>query len=182
MPAQGTHELVEGRDCGGCTVCCSLLPIDTPELCKVPGVPCVQLKAHGCGIYETRFPICRTYHCGWRKLAMLDESWRPDLSGVLVSPHGDARMAGADGIEFLVFGGAAALRRPAFVPLVLSLIADGVSAYLAIPGPPAHFSARVLLNPVLGEAAVARDNTAALRVLMGALKAAKTHKFERMGA
>ena len=33
---------------------------------------------------DTRYEVCRTYHCGWRALGQLGEEWRPDKSGVLI--------------------------------------------------------------------------------------------------
>jgi hypothetical protein len=39
----------------------------------------------GCGIYETRFPICQTWHCAWRVMEELPEAARPDRSGVIFS-------------------------------------------------------------------------------------------------
>jgi len=75
--------LVPGRDCGDCTVCCTWPTIDKPEIQKESGVTCKHCTAQGCGIYETRYPICRTYFCAWRCMDMFDDSWRPDRSGAV---------------------------------------------------------------------------------------------------
>jgi hypothetical protein len=166
-------DLVPGRDCGGCTVCCTVLPIETAELSKAPGVACAHCSAKGCAIYETRFPICRTYHCGWRQLAALDDAWRPDRSGVLVSPMAEG------GIEFLVFGGEAAVKREGFAQFVATCIVNGVAAFLAMPGPPGHYAARVQLNAPLALAVAQRDLRAIRAGLLGALAAGARHDFRR---
>ena len=161
----------DARSCGQCTVCCTLLAIETPELRKLPGVACQHCTAQGCGIYETRYPICRTYYCGWFGLPDLDESWRPDRSGVLLSPHDG-------GIELLVFGGEGAIRRPAFVPFVATLLSSRTPVFLAIPGPAGRYPARVQLNAALTRFA---DNPFQLTAgLLSALRAATDHRFEPM--
>jgi hypothetical protein len=71
------------RSCGGCTECCVYLNVDTPELQKPAHVPCPNLTAGGCGIYETRPPICREWNCLWRECSALPDSARPDRTGVL---------------------------------------------------------------------------------------------------
>ena len=63
-------KLIEGRECGACTVCCTWPTIDKPEVQKKSGAVCKHCTATGCGIYETRYPICREYYCAWRALEM----------------------------------------------------------------------------------------------------------------
>ena len=177
------NALVSGRECGACTVCCTALPIQTKELRKLPGVACVHCAAQGCTIYETRFPICRTYHCGWRVLPELDDSWRPDRSGVLVSPHNEdlpERHRAQGGIEFLVLGGEAAIRRNGFAEFVATCILNDVATFMAVPGPPGHYSARVLLNDRLADAASRRDLPAIRAALLAALAASSKHSFQKM--
>src|SRR3982750_1443858 len=72
-------------DCGGCTVCCTALRIEGDEFSKPAGVTCQHCTPKGCGIYQTRPAVCRGFQCGWLLLPALDESWRPDRSGVLIS-------------------------------------------------------------------------------------------------
>lgn len=172
----------KARSCGGCTVCCHVLPIDTAELRKAPGVACTRCGPSGCMIYETRFPICRTYYCGWHHLETLGEDWRPDRSGVLISPRNGEAPPGypEDGIEFLVFGGETAVRRKGFAQQIADLIGRGVPVYLAMPGPPRHFSAHVFLNAMLEDAVARRDEGAVIAALLRVLKAAEGHQFEEM--
>jgi hypothetical protein len=91
MPAQTDLEttllgpVLADRACGDCTVCCTVLTVDTPDLKKPAGTPCEKLSAHGCSIHAVRPPICRTWFCAWRRLAAMPDAARPDRSGLLVS-------------------------------------------------------------------------------------------------
>ncbi|BCA59250.1 hypothetical protein HMP06_2019 [Sphingomonas sp. HMP6] len=73
------------RDCGDCTVCCTVLTVNTPDFAKPAGVACVHLTDGGCSIHAVRPHICRTWFCAWRRLASLPDEARPDRSGLLVS-------------------------------------------------------------------------------------------------
>ncbi len=159
------------RSCGDCTACCTALAIETAELRKAPGVTCVHCTAAGCGIYAARYPTCRTYFCGWFDLPELGADWRPDRSGLLISPHDAGE---GEGIEFLVLGGEAAIRRPAFLALLARLLGSGIPVFLAVPGPAGHYPARTPLNDALSRIDPARHGDA----LAGTLAAAKTHRFE----
>lgn len=77
--------LLEERRCGDCTICCTTLMVDTPDFKKPADVPCVHVGAGGCAIHAVRPTICRTWYCGWRRVAALPEAARPDRSGLLVS-------------------------------------------------------------------------------------------------
>ena len=53
-----------GRVCGGCTLCCKLLP--TPELSKPANQRCRHQKVgKGCVIYADRPMGCRSWACRW---------------------------------------------------------------------------------------------------------------------
>lgn len=73
------------RACGDCTMCCTVLTVDTPDFQKPPGTPCVHLASHGCSIHAERPHICRTWFCAWRRIAAMPDEARPDRSGILVS-------------------------------------------------------------------------------------------------
>ena len=73
------------RTCGDCTVCCTVLTVNTPDFSKPAGIPCVHLTAGGCGIHAVRPHICRTWFCAWRRVARMPDEARPDRSGLLVS-------------------------------------------------------------------------------------------------
>ncbi|MFN3820139.1 YkgJ family cysteine cluster protein [Blastomonas sp.] len=73
------------RDCGACTVCCTVLTVDTPDLKKPAGTPCAMLTAQGCSIHAVRPTICRTWFCAWRRVEQMPDDARPDRSGLLAS-------------------------------------------------------------------------------------------------
>lgn len=153
-------ELVDGRACGECTVCCVVTQIDTKEFQKPPGVRCQHLCAAGCAIYEARPPVCRTYHCGWRYLGFLSDHWRPDKSGILLAftPENELPAGYATGVTFILAGRPPSGMNRALYHYVLSLIADGVHVMLATPGPEGFYPAVTVLSDRLREAAKARDH------------------------
>ena len=70
------------RSCGTCSLCCTVLRVD--ELGKRAGDDCShQRGGMGCGIYETRPSICRSYQCLWRQGGLEDDE-RPDATGGIV--------------------------------------------------------------------------------------------------
>jgi hypothetical protein len=149
--------LVEGRDCGGCTACCSELAVI--ELQKPNGTTCQHRRpGGGCAIYKTRFSICRTFHCGWRKLPNLDDSWRPDRSGVMISfettpgsPYGD------DAANLIAIGGDAAALSDHFARLAATFVDAGLGTYFVLPAGPGLVPYNVVLNVLLAESIAARD-------------------------
>ena len=57
---------ITGRVCGGCTLCCKLLPIPIEGELKPAGERCRHARAgKGCGIYAQRPMPCRTWACRW---------------------------------------------------------------------------------------------------------------------
>lgn len=75
------------RTCGSCRVCCRLP--DIPELNKPRDTWCehavLDRAKPGCGRYETRPEVCRSFECGW--LSGLGETQdRPDKLGVMWQP------------------------------------------------------------------------------------------------
>jgi hypothetical protein len=160
-------ELVKGRECGACSVCCHTLPIDTDEFQKLPGVACPHLCAGGgCSIYATRYSVCREYHCGWRYLDFLGEDWRPDKSGVLLNFElEDELPPGYEmGLVFFLVARPPSGLSPPVYDYVARLIAAGIHVMLAVNGPPGHHPAYAHLNETLKQAALARD--------LGAIEAA----------
>ncbi len=136
--------LVPGRQCGDCTVCCTVMAIDKPEIQKEAGVTCRHCVG-GCTIYETRPPLCRDYHCGWRQLPILDEGWRPDRSGVYVEVE---PIEGTTGLSLVLVGNPLkTVRQPWFIDFVATGSARGTCPWsLGIPGPKGHQGASLLLN------------------------------------
>jgi len=173
-------ELVKGRECGECSVCCVVLNVDTKEFQKFPGIPCAHMCAKGCGIHETRFPICRTYHCGWRHMEFLGSEWRPDKSGVLIDlqvddlpPHYPKR----PGIRIMLVKPPEQVFNQAFFTFVARLVSAEVPVVLAVPGPPKHFPAGAFLNDILKSAVQKRDIAAVEAAFRAGLKGLETHQF-----
>lgn len=152
-------ELVNGRECGECTVCCTALTIDTEEFKKVPGVQCAHLCGGGCSIYETRYPVCRQYHCGWRYLEFLGEHWRPDKSGVLINFEADNKTLGYDkgGVNFFIVAPPPKPFIREWAGRIAHLISSNVAVYLSVAGPPGCYSITKFLSEELREAAMKRD-------------------------
>ena len=70
------------RSCGTCSLCCTVLRVD--ELDKRAGDDCLHQRGeNGCGIYESRPAICRSYQCLWRQGGLEDDE-RPDATGGIV--------------------------------------------------------------------------------------------------
>jgi hypothetical protein len=176
--------LVTGRDCGSCAVCCTLLGIDTPEIQKPSRLTCRHCTGSGCGIYETRFPICRDYHCGWRQLPNLDESWRPDRSGVfieLVEHQGPVGRGPLAAILMLTDNPLKAIREPRFLDLVAAWLRRDFPVRLALPGPSGHEGYSILLNTPEMRAAAESARGEMRKGLEAVLNALKHYDFRPLG-
>jgi hypothetical protein len=80
--------LVAGRECGACTACCFEIDIDDPALRKPARQLCDNCVDAGCAIYDTRPQDCRSWYCGWRRIAELSDDFRPDRAGIMVALAG----------------------------------------------------------------------------------------------
>ena len=129
--------LVSGRECGGCTVCCKALKIDVPELKKLAGVLCRHCTGVGCGIYETRPPVCKEWYCGWRRLPDLDDQWRPDRCGVLIDVVVEGIPAAFPqvGLKFDIVGSPRVLTWVPLIKLIGAKIGRRVPVFLGVPAP-----------------------------------------------
>ncbi|MFM9936538.1 MAG: hypothetical protein ACKVOL_10130 [Novosphingobium sp.] len=131
-------DLVPGRECGGCTICCIEPAIAGHGLDKPAGVACRNCSAGGCAIYETRPPPCREFFCVWRRAAFVGEAWRPDLSGVMIAPA-TAIGGTPSGISVICVVNPRAhdvLETPAFANLVAEFVARGIGVFLNLPAAP----------------------------------------------
>ena len=78
------QDLVPGRSCEGCTMCCKLMAV--ADLEKPRGTWCSHCnQKRGCTIYDTRPEPCRAFYCGYLRLAQLDERWKPAKAKFLVN-------------------------------------------------------------------------------------------------
>jgi len=142
--------LIPGRDCGGCTVCCVWPTINKPEIQKQSGAACRHCTQAGCGIYETRPPVCRSYYCAWRTVDIFGEAWRPDRSGVL--PYVETEGISEDfdlstGIGLMLVGNPLKIvRQKYFQDFVVTGVMSSVPLFLSLPGPRGYQAATVSLN------------------------------------
>ena len=142
--------LVEGRECGDCTVCCTWPTINKPEIQKVSGSTCKHCTTGGCAIYETRFPVCKGFYCAWRTVDIFDEDWRPDKSGVM--PYVETEGISDDfdlgtGIGLMLVGNPLKIvRQRWFQDFVVTGVMNSVPLFLSLPGPRGHQAATVSLN------------------------------------
>lgn len=70
------------RECGECTLCCLVLPIQ--EIKSEPGKLCshCDLKS-GCTIYNTRPVSCINFKCSWLCDNKMSEGLRPDRTNII---------------------------------------------------------------------------------------------------
>jgi hypothetical protein len=149
---------VPGRSCGDCTACCVVPSISTELFYKPVGIACQHCVSASCAIYEERPQLCRDFHCVWRSMPALDESWRPDLSGVMIlwgtAPEGAAT---DHALDILVTGELELVETDRFLGLVSGFIAQGVATSMSLPRGPGHLHVTILLNEPLRTAIAARD-------------------------
>jgi hypothetical protein len=167
--------LVPGRSCGDCTICCTVMAIDRPDMQKQAGNTCRYCKG-GCTIYETRFELCRTYHCGWRQLPILDESWRPDRSGVLVEFEAADKEVGLN--LTLVGNPLKTVRQPWFIDFIITGIRNQLPLELGIPGPKGYQGASLPLNTREMLEAANASRARVKDLLEKELKRLQAHAFE----
>jgi hypothetical protein len=84
-----TAEIVQGRECESCMMCCKAPTIRDPELEKPPGAWCRHaVPGKGCGIYDHRPGLCRRFYCHWMLNPALGPEWKPDRAKFVL--YGDA--------------------------------------------------------------------------------------------
>jgi hypothetical protein len=170
--------LVQNRECGECTVCCTVVLIDAPDFQKLPGVTCQNCKAGaGCQIYAMRPSACRGFYCAWRYMPELPEQLRPDRSGIMVRFIQEHIPPGLKpvGLNFLLYDKTDVIG-PGLADYFSRLVADNVAVFLSIRGPAGFSDGGLLLNnhiaPVVG------DTAKIIVVLRDALRALAQNKFE----
>ena len=76
-------QIVEGRSCKDCTLCCKLLGIAELEKPRATWCTHCDVKA-GCKIHGAHPAECRDFYCGYLTNAALDESWAPTRSKMVL--------------------------------------------------------------------------------------------------
>lgn len=172
--------LVPGRDCGTCAVCCTVPTINKPEIQKLSGATCRHCTGSDCGIYETRYPICRGYYCAWRTVDIFDDSWRPDKSGVMPYVETEGISDAFDlstGIGLMLVGNPLKIvRQRWFQDFVTTGVMSSVPLFVSLPGPRGYQAATVNLNTQEMLDAIKRDTVK--DALEQVVKILRNWKFE----
>ena len=80
----------QGRGCDGCTACCRIPPIVEADVQKSASATCVHcIVGVGCGIYETRYEVCRRFMCDWVLEESIGQHWRPIDSNMVLATDDD---------------------------------------------------------------------------------------------
>ncbi len=79
------------RSCEGCTLCCHILPINEEDVQKPANATCVNcIVGRGCGIYETRYQVCRRFMCAWVTQPHIGAHWQPIQSHMVLATDFDS--------------------------------------------------------------------------------------------
>jgi hypothetical protein len=161
--------VVPDRECGTCTSCCRDLAIIEDGMKKLPGVNCehCDMAAGLCRIYESRPNVCRTFDCAWRSLPYMDESWRPDRSGVLMTLEHNEEPDGSmqSKVTLIVVGDQAVLATDRFASMVAGFIESGTSTCLVLQGAPGTFGYSYILDEQLARP-IAERNLGAVKAVI----------------
>jgi len=152
--------LIADRECGECTVCCVELTIEDQELVKLPGIKCKNLlKKGGCSIYQNRPNTCKSWYCMWRFLPLLDDQWRPDLKGILISRVFDnipEKYSDKIALEFSIIGKRSVISDIQFIEVLCGYIVSGFPCFISY-GTAGKSSRKQMLNDLLLPAIENRD-------------------------
>lgn len=83
-------ELVPGRTCEQCTLCCKLLEVESIDKPRAAWCPHCDRK-RGCHIYDDRPGECGAFYCGYRRIAYLDQRWLPSKAKFIVNYEEDTQ-------------------------------------------------------------------------------------------
>jgi len=167
-------KLIETRECGDCTACCTHIPIDQPDMVKLPNVACENLlQSGGCRIYKSRPDTCAKWYCAWRYVALMKDQWRPDRMGALVdfcaNDYPDDFSAKM-GLSFLVIDKEKVLKNSEFARFIASQIAREIPCIVSYGPKPAQKATTAVLNFTLRESVAKRDKKAIIEKLAWVLK------------
>lgn len=179
--------LVSGRQCGTCTICCRILPVNTKELRKTANLLCQHCdEGRGCRIYDTRPVVCRGFYCEWRLNPQIPATWRPDKSSIFIERIAREHIeeisegyADAHAISFMLLR-PDAIERPALVETIADYVVRRVAVFLTIPGPAGYLPAQLFLNEVMESAVAKRDLAGMIVILRRVVAALSRQDFERV--
>lgn len=144
--------LVPGRECGECSVCCIVLHIDDVNFKKPADQVCTNLmEKGGCKIYDKRPSVCQDWYCAWRFMSQLDDTWRPDRSGILLQSD-------ENGIIFQpIRDPKSVLTNERVIELIGGGVAQGIPMSMSIPTQKGFRSYSIPLNEPLETAVQSRN-------------------------
>lgn len=107
--ARGSLTVLQPRECGSCSACCHVLPVDDVNTVFMDDCQ-HQMEGGGCSIYDARPLNCRGFQCFWLMLDELCSSplwqkrfakflgidYRPDKLGAMVEMLIVPKLGGAD--------------------------------------------------------------------------------------
>lgn len=130
-----------GKSCGGCTACCSTVPVK--EIGLGAFIRCQHLRSPaeskiGCSIYQTRPRSCLQWACTWL-ISDLPDEFKPNRIGVVVDPIPDmVRVYGEELVAaqlWVVPGHEEDWRdKPAVIDLIRSIFRLGFAVLWRIKG------------------------------------------------
>jgi hypothetical protein len=126
--------------------------------------------------------VCRTWFCGWRCIESLDDSWRPDRSGILIEEETNKlpwNYKKRKGVKFTIIGEHKAVLWSDFINYVTSLIERGVPVFLSA-GQKGHAYGRTFLNDVMMPSVLARDVHRISNDIVAALESCVKHPGEKI--
>jgi hypothetical protein len=77
-------QIVAGRSCQGCTLCCKVLAIAALDKPRATWCTHCDVKA-GCRIHGQHPSECQTFYCGYLTNAELGEHWKPTRSKMVLA-------------------------------------------------------------------------------------------------
>jgi hypothetical protein len=76
-------EILPGRSCGSCTLCCKVFAV--PEVESPRSILCKYCDpGKGCSIHFSRPPVCRQFFCNWLLVETLGPEWQPERSKIVL--------------------------------------------------------------------------------------------------
>ena len=170
-------QVLDGRDCGSCNVCCVMLTIDDPALQKPQGYRCRNAQRdNSCAIYATRPNTCRAFNCGWRVLRFVRPTLRPDQSGVLVRMHREVSAKTGEGTMGIIVTllSNASLKAEGLAETLAAAVSANIPVFLSVPGPPGFTSGIARINEALADAVAFKDKPGLLEILRQAYRKGRT--------
>lgn len=114
-----------GRECGDCTLCCTLLAVQ--DIDKPAQTRCEHECEAGCAIYESRPWSCKRFDCLWLKGEL--PIWaRPDKTGV-VFDEAKPRITGKR-MPLLLIEREPGLHKVAKLAPLINALGEGRSVYV----------------------------------------------------